>query len=194
MSYLTPDMQVLNTSTHAPILPCMMAGISNRSWHSCLWPRSQNLYQGVTTNQLVLASKMNLQNIYFITTKRNIYTQKCLGISKKLNESKYDNGRGKHPDVYLIVQMLKTKDKKKILKETRKHLTIYKGTPIISTVGISPETIEPEGSGMTYWKCWKEKKINQASFILYLSNMKMKWRHGQINTEFVGSRPTSQEI
>lgn len=64
---------------------------------------------------------------------------------------KYNNGRGMHLDVYLIVQMLKAKDKKKILKETRKYLKVfYKGTSIILTVGISPETTEPEGSGMTY--------------------------------------------
>lgn len=66
---------------------------------------------------------------------------------------KYDNGRGMHPDVYLIVQMLKAKVKRKILKETRKYLNTYKGSPIILTVGISPDTIEPEGSGMTYCKC-----------------------------------------
>lgn len=66
---------------------------------------------------------------------------------------KYDNGRGMHPDVYLIVQMLKAKDKKKILKETRIYINTYKKFSIILTVGISPDTTEPEGSEMTYCKC-----------------------------------------
>lgn len=59
---------------------------------------------------------------------------------------------------HIIVQMLKAKGKEKICKEARaKWLTTYKGTPITLTVGISSETIEQEGGGMTYWKCWKKK-------------------------------------
>lgn len=86
--------------------------------------------------------------------------------------------------------MLKTKTKRTLNKAREKCLITYKETPLRLTADLSSETMEAQRQFIVL----KKKKIKQESYIPqnYLSEIKTKYRHSQINKnlESIASRLT----
>ena len=58
--------------------------------------------------------------------------------------------------------MSKVKEKEKNLKGSKRKITSYvQRSPQWLSADFSAEAFKPEGSGIIYLKCWKEKSYNQ---------------------------------
>lgn len=98
---------------------------------------------------------------------------------------------------YVITKLMKTPDKKKILKTTReeRHIT-YRGTKMRPSV-FSSNTIQSKRHGRLFLKCWgvKLSTSNSRSRETYTSGIKVKWRlsHKLKHRESISSRSTTKK-